>query len=102
MALGYKRMLASSLRTGSIFSLSGEAVLPTGNAARSMGNGVTILETFASFGQLLPKESFSPVSRRIGSAHPYRRRQQGRVLADSAGQDLHRGPGPRAAVVAHG
>jgi mono/diheme cytochrome c family protein len=58
MALGYKRVLASSLRTGSIFSLSGEATLPTGNAARGMGNGVTILESFASFGQLLPKDSF--------------------------------------------
>ena len=58
MALGYKRVLASSLRTGSIFSLSGEVVLPTGNVARGMGKGVTILEGFASFGQLLPKESF--------------------------------------------
>jgi mono/diheme cytochrome c family protein len=58
IALGYKRVLASSLRTGSIFSLSGEAVLPTGNVARGMGKGVTILESFASFGQLLPKESF--------------------------------------------
>jgi mono/diheme cytochrome c family protein len=58
ISLGFKRMLASSLRTGSIFSLAGEATLPTGNAARGLGNGVTILETFASFGQLLPKNSF--------------------------------------------
>ncbi|MCX6627901.1 MAG: hypothetical protein NTW28_09760 [Candidatus Solibacter sp.] len=58
IALGYKRVLASSLRTGSIFSLSGEAVLPTGNVSRGMGKGVTILESFASFGQMLPKESF--------------------------------------------
>ena len=58
IALGYKRVLASNLRTGSIFSLSGEAVLPTGNVARGMGKGVTILESFASFGQLLPKDSF--------------------------------------------
>jgi mono/diheme cytochrome c family protein len=58
MAFGFKRVLASSLRTGSIFSLAGEAVLPTGNTARGMGKGVTILESFASFGQLLPKDSF--------------------------------------------
>jgi hypothetical protein len=58
MALGFKRVLASNLRTGSIFSLSGEATLPTGNVARGMGTGVTILESFASYGQLFPKESF--------------------------------------------
>ena len=58
MALGFKRVLASSLRTGSIFSLTGEVTLPTGNVARGMGKGVTILESFASFGQLLPRNSF--------------------------------------------
>jgi mono/diheme cytochrome c family protein len=58
MAMGLKRVLASSLRTGSIFSLAGEVILPTGNAARGMGKGVTILETFASVGQLLPKDGF--------------------------------------------
>jgi mono/diheme cytochrome c family protein len=56
--LGYKRLIASSLRTGSIFSLSGEVVLPTGNKDRGLGKGVTILEGFAAYGQLLPKNSF--------------------------------------------
>lgn len=58
LSLGYKRMLASSLRTGSILSISGEAILPSGNAARGLGSGVTILEGFAAYGQLLPKDSF--------------------------------------------
>jgi mono/diheme cytochrome c family protein len=56
--LGYKRMLASSLRTGSIFSLSGEVVLPTGNKSHGLGAGTTVVEGFAAYGQLLPKNSF--------------------------------------------
>lgn len=56
--LGYKRVLASSKRTGSIFSFVGEALLPSGDAARGLGNGVTIFETFGSYAQLLPKNSF--------------------------------------------
>lgn len=58
LTLGYKRMVASSPRSGSIFSVSGEATLPTGNKARGFGRGVTILEGFAAYGQLLPKNSF--------------------------------------------
>jgi hypothetical protein len=58
LTLGYKRLLGSSLRTGSIFSVSGEAILPTGDKARGLGTGVTVLETFATYGQLLPKGSF--------------------------------------------
>jgi mono/diheme cytochrome c family protein len=58
LALGYKRTLFHSLRTGSIFSLGGEAVLPTGDKARGFGNGVTVFESFASYGQILPSDSF--------------------------------------------
>jgi mono/diheme cytochrome c family protein len=58
VALGYKRVLLSSLRFGSIVSVSGEVVLPTGNRARGLGAGVTIFETFATYGQILPKDSF--------------------------------------------
>ena len=58
VTLGYKRVLGSSLPAGSIFSVSGEVNLPTGNKARGLGAGVTIFETFATYGQLLPKDSF--------------------------------------------
>jgi hypothetical protein len=58
ISIGFKRVLVSTLRTGTIFSLSGEAILPTGNAEKGLGKGVTILETFASAGQLLPHQSF--------------------------------------------
>lgn len=56
--VGYKRMIASSLRTGSIFSLSGEAVLPTGNKSTGLGKGTAVVEGFAAYGQLLPKNAF--------------------------------------------
>ena len=56
--LGYRRLLLSSLRTGSILSVQGEAILPTGNRNKGFGAGVAIFETFASYGQLLPKQSF--------------------------------------------
>lgn len=58
MALGYKRVLWDSLRSGSILSATGEVSLPTGDRARGLGAGVTIFETFATYGQLLPAESF--------------------------------------------
>lgn len=58
LALGYKRVLAHSLRSGSILSASVEAVLPTGDPARGFGNGVTVFEPFLAWGQLLPSESF--------------------------------------------
>src|SRR5262249_53450248 len=49
VTLGYKRVLAYSLRSGSIFSLGGEVNLPTGDRAKGLGSGVTIFEPFASY-----------------------------------------------------
>jgi hypothetical protein len=61
VTLGYKRMLTSSIRTGSIFSVSGEVILPTGNAERGLGSGITVFEGFAAYGQLLPGNTFLQV-----------------------------------------
>jgi hypothetical protein len=58
MGMGFKRVLAESRKTGSLFSLSGEATFPTGNRDHGLGGGVTVLEGFASYGQLLPRNSF--------------------------------------------
>jgi mono/diheme cytochrome c family protein len=55
---GYKHVMLSNLRTGSIFSVSGETVFATGDAARDMGKGVTVFELFGSYGQLLPQNAF--------------------------------------------
>jgi mono/diheme cytochrome c family protein len=58
LGFGWKSVVASSKRTGSILSLFGEATFPTGHRARGFGNGVTVLEGFAAYAQLLPRNSF--------------------------------------------
>jgi mono/diheme cytochrome c family protein len=56
--IGVKRVMFSSLRTGSIMSLQGSVILPTGNKARGFGTGTTTFETFTSFNQLFPTNTF--------------------------------------------
>jgi hypothetical protein len=58
IAVAFKHALAHSLRTGTIFSLAGEVILPTGKEARGLGRGVTVFEPFVAFGQILPGASF--------------------------------------------
>ena len=55
---GYKHVMLSNLRTGSLLSLSGETIFATGNAERGMGKGVTLFEVFAGYGQILPGKAF--------------------------------------------
>jgi hypothetical protein len=56
IGLGLKRVLFSS--TGSILSVQGEVIAPTGNREKGLGSGVTVFEAFGAFGQLLPHQSF--------------------------------------------
>jgi hypothetical protein len=58
VTLGVKREFFSSLRTGSILSLFGGVIAPTGNRSRGFGTGTTTLETFAAFDQLFPTNTF--------------------------------------------
>lgn len=58
IGLGLKHVLFDSLNSGSIFSVTGEVLLPTGNKERGFGKGTTVFEGFASYGQLLPSEFF--------------------------------------------
>jgi len=58
IALGAKRALFHSGRTGSIFSVTGEIILPTGDRDKGFGKGTTIFEPFVSYGQILPSEFF--------------------------------------------
>jgi hypothetical protein len=78
VAFGYKRMLASSLRTGSIFSASGEIKVPTGDKSRGFGAGATVFEGFAAYGQLLPRDAFLQVQG--GFELPTNRRDAPRAL----------------------
>lgn len=58
VAIGLKRAIYHNMNSGSIFSVTGEFLLPTGDAATGFGKGTTIFEPFVSFGQLLPAGSF--------------------------------------------
>ncbi|MFW6331296.1 MAG: c-type cytochrome [Gemmatimonadota bacterium] len=58
VAIGAKHALWHSLATGSILSIAGEVILPLGDEDDGIGGGVTILEPFVSFGQILPAEAF--------------------------------------------
>jgi mono/diheme cytochrome c family protein len=66
--LGVKRAMFSSLRSGSILSLFGGAILPTGNRARGFGTGTTTFETFAAFDQLFRTNTF--VQTQFGASLP--------------------------------
>jgi mono/diheme cytochrome c family protein len=61
LALAVKHTLIHSLASGSIFTLGGEVVLPTGDEERGFGKGTTVLEPFLAFGQILPGEAFVQV-----------------------------------------
>ncbi len=93
VALGYKRLLLQSFRTGSILSVSGEAILPTGDRNRGFGTGVTVFESFASYGQILPSDSFLqlqagvevPTHRDDASRAAYWRAVMGRSFSQGGG-----------------
>jgi mono/diheme cytochrome c family protein len=58
VALAFKRAVVHSRKSGSIFSLTGEVILPTGDSVKGFGKGTTIFEPFAAFGQILPANTF--------------------------------------------
>jgi mono/diheme cytochrome c family protein len=56
--LALKREIFSSLKSGSILSLQGGVLVPTGSRTRGFGSGTTTFETFAAFDQLFPTNTF--------------------------------------------
>ena len=58
ITVGLKREMFSSLRTGSILSLQGGFLLPTGDSKRGFGAGTTQFEPFAAFDQLFKENTF--------------------------------------------
>ena len=56
--IGLKREIFSSLRTGSILSLQGSVLIPSGNKTRGFGSGTTTFETFAAYDQLFRTNTF--------------------------------------------
>lgn len=78
LALEYKRTLAHSLSRGNIVSLTGEVVLPTGSSTRGLGKGYPVFEPFATYGQLLPANSFIQVQ--AGFALPLEREHDDEIF----------------------
>ena len=58
IAVALKHALVHSLERGSILSVAGEVVLPTGKERLGLGSGVTVFEPFVAFGQILPADGF--------------------------------------------
>ena len=58
ITLAVKREMFSSLRTGSILSLQGGILLPSGDSKRGFGAGTTQFEPFAAFDQLFKENTF--------------------------------------------
>lgn len=58
VTLALKRVMFSSLNKGSILSLQGGFLLPSGNRARGFGSGTTSFETFAAFDQVFRTNTF--------------------------------------------
>lgn len=56
VAVGLKHVLFHSLASGTILSIAGEVILPTGDDALS--GGTTVFEPFVAIGQLLPADAF--------------------------------------------
>jgi mono/diheme cytochrome c family protein len=67
-ALGLKRVMFSNLQSGSILSLQGSVIVPTGNRQRGFGSGTTTFETFAAFDQLFRTNTF--VQTQLGADLP--------------------------------
>jgi hypothetical protein len=58
VVLGWKQVLLHNSRSGSILAASGEVILPIGDEGGGFGKGVTVIEPFVSFGQVLRGDSF--------------------------------------------
>lgn len=58
VAVAFKRALFHSLDRGTIVSVTGELILPTGDEDEGFGAGTTVLEPFVTAGQILPADGF--------------------------------------------
>jgi mono/diheme cytochrome c family protein len=59
ITLGLKRALFSNERAGSIVSVQGGILLPTGDSKRGFGAGTTQFEPFAAYDQLITNRTFA-------------------------------------------
>lgn len=93
LAVAFKRTVYASVRTGGIAAAGLEVVLPTGKEQLGLGNGYTVFEPFAMWGQILPRNSFFQVHGGVelpsdstkGTREVYLRTALGTTLAQGQG-----------------
>ena len=102
ITLALKREMFSSLRTGSILSLQGGILLPTGDSKRGFGAGTTQFEPFAAFDQLFKENTF--LQTQLGADLPVDTSVAPRSMfwRVTVGQAMAPGPHVGTAVFAHG
>ncbi len=61
VAVGVKRVLHHSIDRGSIFSVTGEVIFPTGDEDDGLGKGTAVVEPFLTWGRLLSDDAFLQV-----------------------------------------
>jgi mono/diheme cytochrome c family protein len=58
LVFGFKRAFAHSLEKGMIAAGAAEIIFPTGDESAGLSSGTPIFESFFSYGQILPRDSF--------------------------------------------
>ncbi len=69
ITLALKHVMFSNLNTGSILSLQGGFLLPSGNHRHDLGSGSTTFEPFAAFDQLFRTDTF--IQLQLGADLPF-------------------------------
>jgi mono/diheme cytochrome c family protein len=93
LAVAFKRTVYASMRTGRIAAAGMEVALPTGKEQLGLGNGYSVFEPFAMWGQILPHNSFLqmhggvelPSDSAKGTREAYLRTAVGTILAQDRG-----------------
>ena len=91
--LAFRRTLYASVPRGSIFAAGGAVTLPTGKEDLGLGNGFTIVEPFAMWGQIIGTSGFLqlhtgieiPTDRTRGAKEGFLRTALGYTLAQDQG-----------------
>lgn len=89
IGVGWKRDMFHSLKSGTIVSLTGEVILPTGDESAGFGSGHVTFEPFLSAGQILPAGGFLHVQ--TGVELPTEGGQQEGFWRAALGKSITRG-----------
>lgn len=95
VAVAFKRVLFADARAGSILSAGGEVKFPTGKESSGLGGGVTMLEPFLLFGQILPREGFLHVQAGFERSTNHDKANDEAFLRTAAGLSLEQPRGGR-------